>query len=177
MRTSRICLAIALLTMTATAADPMPTDADRLKESLAKWEKARDAVGGDYVYVVRWSSAFGFGNITTVTVKTNKVVERKFEEFAQPQPGKAPEVKQKWLESGKDVGSHKNEGAAPRTVDEMYVEAQKLIEAKTPETHVRTLGFDKEGLLYYCFVRDRRILDDAPLVGVRPFQLQLPVKK
>lgn len=155
-------------------------DADRLKESLAKWEKAREACGGDYTIEVRWSSAFGFGNRTTVTVAGNKVVKREFYEFGRPEPmkpGEKPaEPKPKWVETGKDIGSHK-EGAAARTVDELYAEAAKLLEAKRPEKHQLHLGFDKDGLLSYCFTRDTRIADDAPKTGVAPFQIQLKAKK
>ncbi len=167
---------LVLLTLTATTgfgADP--TDAERLKESLTKWEKARDACGGDYSYQVCWSSFVGFGNVTTVTVKDNKVVERKFVAFQRGQ--NANELEPKWVETGKEIGSHKAEGAPARTVDELYAEAKKLVDKETPDNHKRYLGIDKEGLLSYCFLRDTRIADDAPMTGIQPFQLQLKSKK
>lgn len=156
-------------------------DLARLKESLAKWEQARQKCGGDYSYTVRFASAFGFGNVTTISVKGNKVVERKYEEFGRPEPvpvGEKPHVpKPKWIETGKALGSHKPEGAAPRTVDELYAEAKKVLEAKLPSSHRRLLGLNEQGLLSYCFTQDTRIADDAPAEGVRPFQLQLTVKE
>lgn len=162
----------------AFAADPETTDADRLKESLAKWEKVRADCGGDYSYQVRWSSFAGFGHTTTVTVKANKVVERKYEVFERPQPGNPPGgAKLKWVEMGKDLGSHKSEGAAPRTLDELYAEAANLVKMEVPANHKRYLGFDKQGLLTHCFTVDTRIADDAPRVGISPIQVQLKPKK
>ena len=47
----------------AQSADPVLSEADQLKDSLAKWEQAREECGGDYSYTVRWQSAFGFGAV------------------------------------------------------------------------------------------------------------------
>ena len=167
-------------TLMAHAADPV-ADADRLKESLAKWEQVRKECGGDYSYQVRWSSFAGFGHVTTVTVKGNKVVERKYEELSRPEPvepGKPPAApKPKWVETGKDLGSHKKEGALARTLDDLYAEAKKLVAMQVPENHRRQLGFDKQGLLNYCFTVDTRIADDAPMTGIAPFQIQFKKAK
>lgn len=167
-------LAIGMSVM-AEAADPVVTDADRLKASLAKWEKARDESRGDYSYQVRWNSFAGFGHTTTIRVQGNKVVERTYEEFGPPQPVKPGETPAaaKWVETGKDVGVHKNEGAVALTVDELYAEATKLLDRKVPEHHKLYLGFDKQGLLSHCFIVDTRIADDAPTMGVGPIQIRL----
>ena len=157
------------------------TDADRLKESSAKWQKARDESGGDYSYLVTKSFFTGARQTTTITVRGNKVVERKFELLGPPQPLKPgedpPAPKPKWVETGKDVGSHKDEGAAPRSVDELYADALKLLEMKLPEHHKRYLGFDKQGLLSHCFIVDTRIADDAPITGIAPIQIHVKPKK
>ncbi len=174
MRIAPIVVSL-LLASVATAADPK-ADADKLADSLKTWEKAKEECGGDYSYQVRWSSAFGFGHTTTVTVKGNKVVERKYEEFGRAEGGKPAEAKEKWVESGKDLGTHK-EGAAARTVDDLYAVAKKLCEDKVPDGHVRGVGFDKQGVLAYCYTRDTRIADDAPLAGVPGIQLTLKAKK
>jgi hypothetical protein len=175
-----IALTVALsMSMALTAAHAgEPTEAERLKTSLAKWKQAREEGGGDYSYQVRWSSAFGFGHATTITVQANKVVERKYEVFGRPMPGEKPaEQKPKWVETDKDLGSHKGEGAAPRTLDEIYAEAAKLLETPLPAGHRRFLGFDKHGILSHCLTVDTRIADDAPRTGVSLSQLQLKAKK
>lgn len=155
-------------------------DAKLLAASLAKWEQAKAACQGNYSYQVRWSSFVGFGHVTTVTVRGNKVVERKFEEFAAPNPD-PPQIKPhppklKWTETGKMLGSHQ-EGAAVRTVDELYAEARKVIAQPLPEKHRRYLRFDGRGLLSCCSVVDTRIADDAPETGVPAFQLSMPAAK
>lgn len=100
--------------------------------------------------------------------------------FDEPKPIKPgenlPALKPKWVDSGKDLGTHKDEGAIVRTVDELYSEAKKLLEMKVPEHHKRYLGFDKQGLLSHCFIVDTRIADDAPRTGIPPVQIQLKSK-
>ncbi len=163
---------LALLAAFALGAEPAD-DAAKLKESFPKWEKVKEECGGDYSYTVMWQSAFGFGGTTTVTVKANKVAGRKYETFKQD--GGKRETKEEWTEEGKDVGTHKD-GTAAKTIDDLYADAKKLCEAKPADGHVRQLGLTKDGLLNYCFTRDTRIADDAPLAGVQPFTLVLKKK-
>jgi hypothetical protein len=61
-------------------------DTDRLERSRAAWLKAKAACGGDYSYVVRFQSAFGFGHATTITVRDGKVIQRMFEQWSRPEP-------------------------------------------------------------------------------------------
>lgn len=162
----------------ALAADPADnlkdSDAVKLKDSLAKWEKAKEQCGGDYSYTTGFTSAFGFGSVTTVTVTGNKVAGRKYETFTQD--GGKRVTKQEWAEEGKDVGTH-TDGAPAKTLDDLYADAKKVCDGKVADGHVRSVGFDKAGLLAYCYTRDTRIADDAPLEGVRPFTLTLKAKK
>lgn len=151
-------------------------DADRLMTSRLKWEQLRKANGGNYSYTVRWSSAFGFGHLTTITVRQNRVVERRYEEFgrpAAPAPGGAAIAPMpKWIETGNQLGTHGQEGTPARTVDELYVEAARLLSEPVPETHQLSLGITPAGLLHHCTIVDRRIMDDAPRRGVPAFDLQ-----
>lgn len=164
---------LALFAAAALAADPAD-DAARLKESLGKWEKAKVGCGGDYSYTTGFTSAFGFGSVTTVTVTGNKVTGRKYETF-KTENGKRV-TKEEWSEAGKDVGTHKD-GAPAKTLDELYAEAKKVCAGKVADGHVRSLGFDKAGLLAYCYTRDTRVADDAPLAGVPPLTLTLKAKE
>jgi hypothetical protein len=164
---------LALLAAFALGAEPAD-DAAKLKDSLAKWEKAKDECGGDYSYTVMWQSAFGFGGTTTVTVKGNKLIGRKYETFKQD--GGKREIKAEWAEEGEKIGTHKD-GAAAKTVDDLYADAKAVAEAKPAEGHVRQLGLTEDGLLQYCFTRDTRIADDAPLEGVKPFMLTTKKKE
>lgn len=151
-------------------------DETKLKESLATWEKVKKECEGNYAIVVRWSSAFGFGNETTITVKGNKVVERKYVVFGGGN-GKPMPPETKWTETGAQIGTHKGEGAIARTVDDIYAEAKKLLSQEAPKDQKRFVGYDKQGLLTHCFTKDLRIADDAPQNGIPYFQIQLPAKK
>lgn len=179
---SRPVLMVALLLVFAaaaksSAADVVATDAERLQASLAKWEKARDDVGGNYTYQVV-QVFFNSRTITTITVREGKVVERKFDAKISGVPVKPgePEDKPRWIETGKEIGTHAQEGAPARTIDELYAEALKLVGTAVPEHHKRYLAFDKQGFLGHCFQLDTRIADDSPTTGVLPIQIQLPKK-
>jgi hypothetical protein len=150
-------------------------DTDRLERSRAAWLKAKAACGGDYSYVVRFQSAFGFGHATTITVRDGKVIQRMFEQWSRPEPrepGAAPQPL--WVETGKEIGSHAEAGVAqPLTLDELYDVAKTVVETQPAAGHVRSLGIDERGLLQHCSIRDTRIADDAPQRGVPPFELTL----
>ncbi|MBM3997315.1 MAG: hypothetical protein FJ303_24675 [Planctomycetes bacterium] len=170
----RILVTLAFLACGATgAADP--SDAERLATSLAKWTNVKEACGGNYTYKVLRTSFTGYRAETIVVVKANKVVERRFDTATPTKPGEPAPLKTEWVETGKDIGKHKG-AAEPRTLDELYTIAKKIVEAEVPAKHVRSLGLDKQGLLQHCFVRDTRIQDDAPLTGVTSIYLTVGKK-
>lgn len=156
-----------------------PTDLERLAASRATWEKARDAAGGNYSYelsnvFVKWAQT------TRVVVKQGKVVERSFEQAVSPpgySGGKAlptpPPQVTRWIETGAAIGTHGDGAAPPRTVDELYDEAAKLLASPKAEFRVRSLGFDDRGFLAHCVEYDERIADDPPLQGVKPFRITI----
>jgi hypothetical protein len=177
LRCMAVMAAVAMLAgSVVAAAEAAPGEADQLKASQAKWQKARDAAGGEYSYIVRRVFFVG-AQTTTVKVKDGKVVERTYLEQGPPQPvppGAQPPVPQpKWVETGKEVGTHK-EGAPARTVDELYAEALKVAAQPLAEHEKRYVGFDEQGLLTHCFVMDTRIADDAPQTGVTGLRIALP---
>lgn len=152
------------------------TDSERLAASAAKWSKIKEECGGNYSYKAIRSSFTGYREETIVTVKDNKVVERQLLTATPAQPGQPPVVRSEWVETGKDIGSHKA-GTEPRTLDELYAVAKKVLEANVPANHSRRLGLDKQGLLQYCFIVDTRIQDDAPMTGMKPIYLTIGKKK
>ena len=169
----RLFAATVLLATVVSAAEP--TDAERLATSAAKWKDAKEACGGNYTYKVIRSSFTGYRAETIVTVKNNVVVERRFDTATPAKPGQPAPLKTEWTETGKEIGTHKGTVEA-RTLDELYVAAKKLMDAEVPANHVRSLAFDKQGILQYCFLRDTRIQDDAPITGIAPIYLTLGKK-
>lgn len=164
---------LVLLAGVASAADA--TDAEQLAASAAKWQKAKEECGGNYSYKVTDVRFTGYRAETVVVVKDNQVVERRFKVL---DPGRTPNppTAVEWSETGKELGTHKENGVELRTLDALYEIAKKISTEAVPEHHVRSLGFDDKGLLRYCFLRDKRIMDDAPLTGVKSIQLTLGSK-
>lgn len=155
------------------AADP--TDAERLSASAAKWQKEKEACDGNYSYKVTDVRFTGYRAETVVVVKDNKVVERRFT-VLDSGTGPASPSSEAWVETGKDLGKHKENRIEPQTLDSLYEVAKKIIETKPPAHQVLTLQFDERGLLRCYYLRDTRIADDAPMIGVRHIQLSLVTK-
>ena len=143
-----------------------PADIAKVKTALAAWAKAKAECKGNYEYTIGFSSAFGFGHTTTIVVKNNKVVERRYEEFNRregpPRPGAKPKG---FVEQGDAIGKNKK-GVPAKTLDEIYKTAAAIAAKALPPHEVRYVLTDKNGLLTSCFIRDRRIADDAPRNGV-----------
>lgn len=154
-------------------------DAKALADSLDKWAKAKAACQGNYQYKVSFSSFSGFGNVTTIVIRDNKVAERHYREFGGPAlapvapgGGKPKEKGPKWIEKGDEVGTNK-EGAPAKTLDELYAEAKTVASKPLGDFEKRYVRFDKAGLLQSCFIIDTRIADDAPRNGVAINGLEL----
>jgi len=149
-------------------------DAGKVQTALEGWAKAKAKCGGNYEYTVGFTSAFGFGHTTTIVVKANKVVERRYEEFNRrepPRPGVKPPG---FVEKGADVGKNKK-GAPAKTLDEIYAQAGKVAAQALRPSERRYVRTDKNGLLTSCFIIDTRIADDAPRKGVAIGQIKLAV--
>ena len=147
---------------------------EQLQASQLKWEQLRASCEGNYSYTVTTFSFTGYRTTTTVTIRDNKVHQRKYEAFggAPPVPlpvkpnGKPPVIKplKSWTETGAKLGTHK-EGAKPQTLDVLYQFAAKIIQRDLAPHEKRYVRFFKNGLLKSCFTIDTRIADDAPING------------
>jgi predicted secreted protein len=153
-------------------AAPANSNLTGLNKSLATWKTLKAKCGGNYSYKIRWSSFVGFGNETEIVCRQNTVTQRKYREWksgpgmAIPMPINQPKPKDvTWTETGAQIGTNKK-GSPPKTLDELYAEARKILATKL-STHQRLyVRYDKQGLLQSCFYVDTRIADDAPRKGV-----------
>lgn len=167
-----------LLLARSGAAQEATSDAAMLEQSRESWQRLRKECGDNYRYVVKRASFTGAGNATEIVVEGGKVVERRFREYGAPPrtppaPGLVPPRDEfKWVEREKELGRHK-EGAPSRTLDELYVEANKILARPLAKTEKRFLRFDAQGLLLGCYYLDSRIADDAPLTGVVISEIKL----
>jgi hypothetical protein len=153
-----------------------------LAASKERWVKAREQCQGSYTYWVRTASWVGARTETTIVVERNKVIERRYKATSgrapAPAPGPAPRAEGdvEWVETGDEVGKHK-EGAPPRTLDQLYDEARQVVERPRGKHERLVQRFDRAGLLLACFTVDTRIMDDAPIKGVNIAEIKLAERK
>ncbi len=170
----KICpalIALCCLSSTACAAPPANPGLVRLQESLNTWTAAQAAMKGTYSYSVRRSSWVGFGSITKIEVQAGKVVRRTYDEFnSKPQPTLEAAIKPAapWVETGEQLNSRK-QGAPALTVEALYDTCKTLLQTERATHLTLYLGFEKRGFLSHCFIVDKRIMDDAPQLGVPAF--------
>jgi len=174
---SLVAAIVYLFSAIASAAAPANPHMAGFNKSQAKWKQLKVKCGGNYSYKVRWSSFAGFGNETTIVCRDNTVLQRKYREWrGGPQivmPGRAAKPKEiSWTETGAQIGTNKK-GAAPKTLDELYADARKILAAKLSAHQKLYVRYDKQGLLKSCFYVDTRIADDAPRKGVMISDLTL----
>ncbi len=142
-----------------------------LQSSLLRWHSDAHRSEGHYRYSVRWQSAFGFGHVTTVTVRDGQVVSRSFEQWGRSDSSDQVRVTRQWAEQGDTIGTH-GDGAAPAlTLDQLYERCSELLRQPISPDEQETLSFDAAGLLKACYRRNIRVADDAPAIGVPHFDL------
>ena len=58
----------------------------RDRVSFVFFFELKEEYKGNYSYNVKWSSWTGFGNTTTIVVRGNQIIERRFESYGAPHP-------------------------------------------------------------------------------------------
>lgn len=155
-------------------------DVDTWKEKLAVSQKAWTATNkqhdGNYSYQVMVAFYSGTTQTTTVVVRDHKVTERRFAR-GMVAKGKPPaEPVTEWVETAADLGKHEGPAAKPKTMDELYVDASKLLDGPIAKHEQLTVSFDKDGLLKECFTVDTRLADGNARKGVAIDRLVLGKK-
>ena len=105
---------------------------DQLNQSYKRWLKLKEQCKGNYSYDIKWSSWTGFGNTTTIVVRGNQIIERRFESYGAPHPDGRPIDENRWTERGEFIGSNPK-GHPPRTIDDLYREAISLTGKPVPQ--------------------------------------------
>lgn len=152
-------------------ANEASNDADHAKvvASQKVWLQLKAKIGGNYSYKVSQFNRFGGGHTTEIFVRDNKVAERRFQTVnLNPEPVPIDGLQPKgasWIEKGKDLGTHK-EGAALKTIDELYQQAADITKAERKPFERLYTRYNDQGLLLVCITMDSRIADDVPHNGV-----------
>ena len=133
--------------------------------SQKAWNALREKTSGNYTYRAKYCDMEYTAEYTVITVKDNKVVERrKYTRDRVEGKDELAEPRLIYAESGEDLGSHKN-GAPLKTIDDYYAEASKYLQTPTAE-----MQYDKRGLLIACMHHNDscpsawyfNYIDDAP---------------
>jgi hypothetical protein len=157
-------------------------DQAQYDQAIKVWTRLKTKCEGNYSYTVSFSSWVGFGNETTIVVRDNKVVERKYREWSGRQvmtpvaPGQTPpEPEEKtWSETGEEIGENKK-GAPAKTLDELYEEAAEILKRDRESFERYYVRTNDEGLLTSCFYIDTRVMDDAPRHGLAIGKIELVI--
>ena len=173
LRVIVFCALLVFFTLSASAGFYDSSDLEKVKDSLAKWEKAKADVGDSYSYIVRWSSFIEYGHETRIFVKDGKVVRRTFRPIAMVDNPTGESPFDKWKEEGDQLGTHRD-GATVKTLDQLYESSIKVASKKLQSTERRFVKIDNRGLLLECFIVDTRIADDAPKNGLSITSIRLP---
>lgn len=137
----------------------------RLEQSLRHWQLAKKQHKNNYQYSVSFSSWVGFAYRTTLIVQDGVVVKRAYENFDQT--GKQVSS---WQENSvEQVGTHK-QGAAPKTLDQLYRQCSVDILTQGEQFNDISLSFDKENILSECTYTPKNCADDCSF-GVRVEEL------
>lgn len=139
--------------------------------SLNHFETAKSKHGNSYQFSIFDASFTGYWTKTTFIVQQGKVVERHYEsgnDYNKEHQGKS------WKESGNELGSHKEEGVAVLTMDDVYANAKNWIAKKTsPKTTSKDndisildnneyyFSTDKQGLIETAGLRPKECMDDC----------------
>ena len=146
----------------------------QLAKSLEAWQTLKTQNGDHYRYETSFSSFFGFGSITTLTVQGEQVVVRAYEAYSYNDKGDK-EVTETWTEVDAAVGSHEA-GAEPHTIAELYAVCRNGVLTQNPSENELYLEFRDDGVLKTCGYVPKNCADDC-FMGVRIDALEfLPTK-
>ena len=130
-----------------------------LSRSLAAWRNLKSDEGGHYQYTSSFGSFAGFGWTTTLKVLDDEIVERRYEAY-QIENGGEKKVTETWVEVGDEVGQ-RDEGAPPRTVEEVYGVCRDEVLSQSTFSNDIYLEFDSQGLLESCVYVPKGCADDC----------------
>lgn len=153
-----------LIACTSTSTDKKPSKNNTkgtYEKSLQAWTALKKEKGTSYEYTVPFSSFVGFGHSTRLVVKNDHVVERHYK--AWNRDGKNTQT---WSESTPQTLGKNKEGAATKTLDDLYQTCKNEVLTKSTLTHRVFLNVDKQGILSHCTYQPNNCMDDCSK-GVR----------
>lgn len=133
--------------------------------SKKAWLEFKKLTNNSYVYTVTGGSWAGFSWETTLTVSNGKIIKRYFKYIITDGLSEnIPEDELEWTENESEIGSHKNSGAIPLTLDQIYAKAENewLLKRNNTKTYLET---ENNGLISTCGYVENGCMDDC-FVGI-----------
>lgn len=135
------------------------------KNSQKAWLEFKESTNNSYKYTAVAGSWVGISWETIITVSDGKIVERHFKYIMTDGLSEDFPVEElEWIENENDIGSHKNSGAEPLTLDEIYAKAEKewLLKRENSKTYFET---ENNGLISTCGYVENGCMDDC-FIGI-----------
>lgn len=125
------------------------------EQSLQQWKMLKTQHNDSYEYVVSWQSAFGFGHITTITVREGQVISRKYEErnspdYLQPEDDTFEEEFAEESTNSDTLLHPKDDGFRGITLDEVYRECEEIHLQQNEQENWLYFTTDEAGILKVC---------------------------
>ncbi|NOQ16488.1 MAG: hypothetical protein GQ581_05470 [Methyloprofundus sp.] len=134
---------------------------EKLAHSFSIWQQQKIKQGDSYQYSSKFVSWVGVGSETTITVNDGIIISRKYHAWDADKKETA-----QWAETNsKELGKNK-EGAALKTIDELYAQCRTILATKDAESNHLYLGFDENGIIEHCLFTPKQCADDCSS-GVR----------
>ncbi len=127
--------------------------------SFERWEAEKPKHENSYTYTVSFSSASGFGNITTITVTNGTVTQRDFQAYETNGSTGQKTITRTWSER-QDLNSH-NEGAEATTLDVVYGKCLNQWLKVSPDSNTTYFEGKHNGIISLCGYVPNLCADDC----------------
>ena len=129
------------------------------EKSQKAWKAFKKSSGNSYKYTVVFSSWAGMRSETTITVSNGKIVQREYKYSKRENLTVIDEFQ--WIENENEINTHKDAGAEPLTLDEIYAKAESdwLVKRDKATTYfeakndgmISSCGYVNDGCQDDCF--------------------------
>jgi len=132
------------------------------EESIELWNDLKKNNSNSYKYTSTFTSAFGFGSSTEITVTDGKVAERSYKEFAvDPSTGELTESDtNNYTEASSEIGTNQI-GFAPLTIDELYDSCSGEYLKVSESENIIYFETEPNGLINLCGYFPNTCADDC----------------
>lgn len=124
------------------------------------WRSIKKKEGESYSYTRNFSSVFGFGSNTKITVTNRIVTKREYQSYTANESG--TEIRDSRIENQEELGEHE-EGAEPVTLDSIHNSCKNDILTVNETDNYITFLAENDGILSTCSYFLKYCQDDCSI--------------